>query len=66
MENKALITPREAAAMLGVGPKLVIRLVRTGKLPGVRLGYRSYRIPVHAVEQLVQSAYDKTKNPVTH
>lgn len=38
-----LLTPKEAAAILGVTPTTVVRWVRAGRLPGYHL-FRSYRV----------------------
>lgn len=59
MTTAALITPAEAAASLGVSLSTVRALYRRGRargardgLPAVRLGHRTIRIPLHAVEAL--------------
>src|SRR5215212_8775514 len=39
MTDHALLTPEEAAAYLRVTPQTVYRLVRAGKLPGVKVGH---------------------------
>jgi len=44
-EYEQLLSPREAAKLLGVDPPVVVRLARTGKLPSIRTigGHRRYR-----------------------
>ena len=44
-EYEVLLSPREACALLGVDPPVVVRLARTGKLPFIRTpgGHRRYR-----------------------
>jgi len=46
------LSPREAAARLGLGRTLVYRLLRAGRLPAVKVGSRPhYRVPVKALEE---------------
>lgn len=52
--EKRAYTPEEAAQALGVTVPYVKWLIRSGKLRGVRLGYRTLRIPVEAVEELLR------------
>lgn len=40
MDQRILVGVREAAAMLGISPRMVHELVRTGELPSVRIGAR--------------------------
>jgi excisionase family DNA binding protein len=37
-DTHALLSPREAAALLNVSRETVYRLIRTGQLPSVRVG----------------------------
>ncbi len=46
-------TPREVAALLGVSPTTVMKLIHRGELPAVRVSERVYRIPVPALERYV-------------
>lgn len=46
------LSPKEAAAWLGVSVDTVERLLRDGRIPYVRLGPRVRRIPVSALERL--------------
>lgn len=50
---RLLLTIRETADALGLGRSTVYELIAAGELEVVRIG-RSARIPVVAVEQLVQ------------
>lgn len=36
--GRLLLTPREAAAALGIGRSMLYELLRTGELPSVRIG----------------------------
>jgi excisionase family DNA binding protein len=51
--QKLAVTYREAAASLGVCERTVWGLVRDGELSAIRIG-RSVRIPVQALQDLVQ------------
>ena len=47
-----LLTVSEAADLLGIGRNLAYELVRTGRIPSIRLG-RVIRIPRFGLEQWV-------------
>ncbi|NAZ80803.1 helix-turn-helix domain-containing protein [Kineococcus sp. R8] len=53
MMEKLLLSPEEAAEVLGVGRSTVYDLMRMRLLPSVKIG-RSRRIPVEALRQYVQ------------
>lgn len=53
--SRAVLTVEEAAIRVGVGRTLAYQLVRSGQLPGVRLG-RRWVIPVVALERFLTSA----------
>ncbi len=38
------MSPQEVAERLGVSKETVLRLLRSGKLPAVKLGWRTWRI----------------------
>ena len=50
------LTVAEVAAMMRVSKMTVYRLVHGGELPAARVG-RSFRVPRHAVEEYLRSAY---------
>ncbi len=50
------LTVAEVAAMMRVSKMTVYRLVHSGELPAARVG-RSFRVPRHAVEHYLRSAY---------
>jgi excisionase family DNA binding protein len=52
--DKLLVTPREAADVLGVGRSKVYELLRNGTLASVRIG-ASRRIPVDALAVFVNN-----------
>jgi excisionase family DNA binding protein len=47
-----LLTTEAAGALLSMPPRQVVTLIRSGKLRGVRLGWKSYRVPESAVREL--------------
>lgn len=50
--DKLLLTPVEAATLLGVGRSKVYQLLKSGQLTSVRIG-RSRRVPAEAVQKFV-------------
>jgi excisionase family DNA binding protein len=48
------LTPQEAAERLGVSRITVLRLLRTGRLQAVKLGWRTWRIPEASLEAFVR------------
>jgi excisionase family DNA binding protein len=47
------LTPKEAATVLEVSPASVVRWVREGLIPAMRIGHRTIKIPRTAIEQIV-------------
>lgn len=47
------LTPKEVAEILGVHQKTVHHWLRTGKLAGTKISYRTWRIPRSALEDFV-------------
>lgn len=60
--RKALYTPREVAAIARVDPKTVMNWIHRGRIAGMRLSPRIYRVPLGAVIKLV--APDEIRRPV--
>ena len=50
------LTVVQVASMMRVSKMTVYRLVHGGELPAARVG-RSFRVPRHAVEEYLRSAY---------
>ena len=46
MADKEVVTPTEAAALLGVGRRRLKGLLDAGEVPSIRLGPRTVRVPV--------------------
>lgn len=58
-DRPLVITPREAASLLGVSRSTAYELVRTGVLPALRLGPRLTLIPREAIDVLIRRAYER-------
>ncbi len=50
-----LLTPEEAARVLGLSPFTVRRLLRQGELPGRKVGKRQWRIPRSDLEEYLRA-----------
>lgn len=55
MENITLLTPVEVASELKIDVRTVYKLLNSGELPSVRLGYRTKRIRRAALVEYVAS-----------
>jgi excisionase family DNA binding protein len=53
-ESSILLNPREVAEILGIHQKTVHLWLRTGKLEGVKISYRSWRIPKKALNEFIE------------
>ena len=53
-ERPDLLKPQEAAPLLRVHYKTVLRLCREGKLRAVRFGSRNYKIPREAIAECIE------------
>jgi len=49
-----MLTPKAVAEILGVHPKTVHLWLRNGKLKGVKISYRAWRIPRSALDQFIE------------
>ncbi len=56
--HDSLLTKREVAELIGGGASIafVTELVRRGKLPQIKLGYRTVRFDRSKVEQAIRNA----------
>jgi len=50
-----MLTPREVAERLGVHQKTVHIWLRSGKLQGVKISYRAWRIPRESLDSFIES-----------
>jgi len=53
-ETPHMLTPRDVAGILGVHQKTVHLWLRNGKLKGVKISYRAWRIPQSALDQFIE------------
>lgn len=58
--DKMLLSPEQAAEVIGVYPSMVRQWVKTGKLPHIRIG-RCIRIPAQAVEAFAHNLIQDAK-----
>ena len=56
--DASMLTPQEVAKILGVHTKTVHQWLRSGKLGGIKISYRAWRIPRATLEQFIE----KNKN----
>jgi excisionase family DNA binding protein len=56
MSEALMLNTSEAARLLGVAPKTVLRLIQAGRLPAIYI-HRRYLIPRRAVEEFVEAVY---------
>ncbi len=53
-ETLQMLTPKDVAGILGVHQKTVHLWLRNGKLKGVKISYRAWRIPRSALDQFIE------------
>ena len=53
-ENIQMLTPKEVAQILGVHYKTVHIWLREGKLKGIKISYRAWRIPQSALDLVIE------------
>jgi len=53
-EPLQMLTPKAVAQILGVHPKTVHLWLRNGKLKGIKISYRAWRIPQSALDQFIE------------
>jgi len=68
-ETLPMLTPQDVARILGVHQKTVHLWLRNGKLKGIKISYRAWRIPQSALEQFIEQNSNgtlqrRTDNPV--
>lgn len=56
--ERLLLTPGEAAQLLGIGKTKVFELIRTGAVPSLRIG-RARRIPRPAIDAFIASLTER-------
>ena len=53
-ETLQMLTPKDIAGILGVHQKTVHLWLRNGKLKGVKISYRAWRIPRTALDEFIE------------
>jgi|UniRef100_A0A7C3HRV9 excisionase family DNA binding protein len=56
--SQSYISPKQAAAILGISRGTIFSLINRGTLPAVKLGARTIRIPLAAIEGLATKEKD--------
>ncbi len=54
LQNKRYFRPDEVAALLALSRRTIYRMIRDGRLPGVKLGAGPWRIPRENLAGLLQ------------
>ena len=57
-QDAVMLTPQEVSQILGVHQKTVHQWLRSGKLGGIKISYRAWRIPKASLAQFLE----KNKN----
>jgi excisionase family DNA binding protein len=55
LQNKRYFRPDEVAAILALSRRTIYRMIRDGRLAGVKLGLGPWRIPRENLESLLQT-----------
>ena len=55
LQNKRLFRPDEVAGLLALSRRTIYRMIRDGRLPGVKLGSGPWRIPRESLMNLLSS-----------
>ena len=53
-ENSQMLNPKEVADILGVHQKTVHLWLRTGKIEGIKISYRAWRIPRSTLASFIE------------
>ena len=55
VEDTQMLTPKQVAEILGVHQKTVHLWLRSGRLQGIKISYRAWRIPKTALDSFITS-----------
>jgi excisionase family DNA binding protein len=58
-----MLTPKEVAERLGVHQKTVHLWLRSGKLQGIKISYRAWRIPKESLDSFIETNSNRTGKP---
>ena len=61
-----MLTPKDVADMLGVHQKTVHLWLRSGKLHGVKISYRAWRIPKESLDSFIESNSNRVNKQGTN
>ncbi|MFA4861392.1 helix-turn-helix domain-containing protein [Methanoregula sp.] len=65
-DSTLMLTPKEVADILGVHQKTVHLWLRSGKLHGVKISYRAWRIPKDSLDFFIESNSNRLSKQVTN
>jgi excisionase family DNA binding protein len=54
LKNKRYFRPDEVAALLALSRRTIYRMIKDGRLPGIRLGGGPWRIPREQLDSLLR------------
>jgi excisionase family DNA binding protein len=63
-EKVQMLTPKEVAGILGVHQKTVHLWLRNGKLKGIKISYRAWRIPQSSFDHFIEQNSNSLSQPV--
>jgi excisionase family DNA binding protein len=58
-----MLTPKEVADKLGVHQKTVHLWLRSGKLQGIKISYRAWRIPKESLDSFIETNSNRPSKP---
>jgi len=62
-DSTQMLTPKEVADRLGVHQKTVHLWLRSGKLQGIKISYRAWRIPKESLDSFIESNSNRSGKP---
>jgi excisionase family DNA binding protein len=65
MIEEPMLSPGQIAELLGVHKKTVHLWLRTGKLQGIKISYRAWRIPKSAFDSFIEVSRNTKSQPLT-
>lgn len=64
-DNDQMLNPKEVADILGVHQKTVHLWLRTGKIEGIKISYRAWRVPRSALTRFIEQNKNNPKKTDT-
>ncbi|WP_321504743.1 helix-turn-helix domain-containing protein [uncultured Methanoregula sp.] len=62
-DNAQMLTSKEVADRLGVHQKTVHLWLRSGKLQGIKISYRAWRIPKESLDSFIDANSNRSAKP---